>query len=245
MRVNSTDLQNSFGKYLSLVEKEDIIVVRNGKTVAKLIHYTEAQDFLVHEKSEGYRATRKISYEEYMSLVESSEQRYELIDGEVYLLASPGYRHQVLVNEISWQFSNYFKDKSCRPLTAPLDVKLSGYALEFEEDPNVVQPDLFVICDQENINEKEDKYEGVPALVVEVLSPATRSRDLVIKLHLYMKSGVGEYWVVDPEKKIVFQYIFSEGRELKQKEIFSEGEIIKSAEFPELRIKLKDVFKEI
>ena len=160
-------------------------------------------------------------------------------------MASPGYRHQVLVNEISWQFNNFFKNRPCRSLTAPLDVKLSGYALEFEEDPNVVQPDLFIICDQENVNEKKDKYEGVPALVVEVLSPATRSRDLVIKLHLYMKSGVTEYWVVDPEEKNILQYVFTGERELKQKAIFSEGEIIDSVEFPELRIKLVDIFAEV
>ncbi|MFW6238209.1 MAG: Uma2 family endonuclease [Halanaerobiales bacterium] len=245
MRVNSTDLQNSFGKYLSLVEKEDIIVVRNGKTVAKLVHYTEPENFLVHEKSEGYRATRKISYEEYMSLVDSSNQRYELIDGEVYLLASPSYRHQVLVNEISWHFNNYFRDKSCRSLTAPLDVKLSGYALKFKEDPNVVQPDIFVICDEDNVNEEEDKYEGVPALVIEVLSPSTRSRDLAIKLHLYMKSGVSEYWVVDPEEKEIMQYTFDEERELQEKNMFVGDETIKSVKFPELRIKLEDIFSEI
>ena len=245
MRVNSTDLQNSFGKYLALVEEEDIIVVKNGKTAAKLVHYTESQDFIVHEKSEGYRATRKISYDEYMSLIESSEQRYELIDGEVYLLASPGYKHQVLVNEISWQFNNFFRGKSCRSLTAPLDVKLSGYAHKFAEDPNVVQPDVFVICDQENVSEERDKYEGVPALVVEVLSPATRSRDLVIKLNLYMKSGVAEYWVVDPDTKRIFQYIFDEKRELKQQNIFTEQEEIESAEFSNLRIKLEDLFVDI
>ena len=245
MRVNSTDLQNSFGKYLSLVEKEDIIVVRNGKTVAKLISYTEPEDFLVHEKSEGYRAIRKISYEEYLSLVDSSEQRYELIDGEVYLLGSPGYRHQVLANEISWRFNNFFKDKSCRSLTAPLDVKLSGYALRFEEEPNVVQPDILVICDQENVNEEDDKYEGVPALVVEILSPATRSRDLVIKLNLYMKSGVAEYWVVDPEKKKILQYIFDDERELQQQNTFMEQEKIEAAEFSGLKINLEDLFAEI
>ncbi len=61
MRVNTTDLQNAFGKYLSLVEKEDIIVTKNGKSVAKLIRYTEPDYFLVHEEAKGYKTTRKIS----------------------------------------------------------------------------------------------------------------------------------------------------------------------------------------
>ena len=94
-----------------------------------------------------------------MELVDSSDQRYELINGEVYLLASPGFRHQVVVNEISGHFYNYFKDKPCRSLTAPLDVRLFGFATRFEEDPNVVQPDVMVICDEEKISE-DNKYEG-------------------------------------------------------------------------------------
>ncbi len=48
-----------------------------------------------------------------MELVNSSDQRYELIDGEVYLLASPSFKHQVIVNEIAVYFHNYFKDKPC------------------------------------------------------------------------------------------------------------------------------------
>ena len=64
MRVSSTDLQNAFGKYLALVEKEDIIVVKNGKAVAKLSRYTEPDFFVVHEEARGCRGTRKISYEE-------------------------------------------------------------------------------------------------------------------------------------------------------------------------------------
>lgn len=77
MRVNSTDLQNSFGKYLSLVEKEDIIVVKNGKTVAKLVKYIEPQNFFVHKEAESYR-TRKITYEEYMDLVDLEKKEITL-----------------------------------------------------------------------------------------------------------------------------------------------------------------------
>jgi prevent-host-death family protein len=89
MRVTTTDLQNAFGKYLALTEQKDIIVVKNGKSVVKLVRYTEPDFFIVHEEAKSYHSTRRISYEEYMVLVESSDQRYELIAGEVYLLASP------------------------------------------------------------------------------------------------------------------------------------------------------------
>jgi prevent-host-death family protein len=244
MRINTTDIQNAFGKYLALVEKEDIIITKNGKSVAKLIRYNEPEYFLVHEEAKKYQPTKTVSYEEYMELVESSDQRYELIDGEIYLLASPSFTHQVVVNEISWHFNNYFKGKTCRSLTAPLDIRLFGYATKFEEDPNVVQPDVIVICDKDKVNEK-DKYEGIPTLVVEVLSPSTKAKDLVAKLNLYMKSGVMEYWIVNLENKSILQYSFSKERDIDYPQSCQQGDTIQSTVFPGLGIALSDIFSEI
>ncbi|NLX02169.1 MAG: type II toxin-antitoxin system Phd/YefM family antitoxin [Syntrophomonadaceae bacterium] len=244
MRVNTTDLQNAFGKYLSLVEKEDIIVTKNGKSVAKLIRYTEPDYFLVHEEAKGYKTARKISYDEYMELVDSSDQRFELIDGEIYLLASPSFKHQIVVNEISGRLYNYFKGKSCRSLTAPLDIRLFGFATKFEEDPNVVQPDIVVICDIDKIN-KLGKYEGIPTLVVEVLSPSTKGKDMATKLTLYMKSGVSEYWVVNPENKNILQYSFSPERSIDSLKSLEVEDTIESSVFPELKIPLADIFADI
>jgi prevent-host-death family protein len=244
MRVNTTDLQNAFGKYLSLVEKEDIIVTKNGKSVAKLIRYNEPDYFLVHEEAKDYKTTKKISYEEYMELVDSSDQRYELIDGEIYLLASPSIKHQIVVNEIAWHFNNYFRGKSCWSLTAPLDVRLFGFATKFEEDPNVVQPDIVVICDIDKVNEL-GKYEGIPTLVVEVLSPSNKGKDMAIKLNLYMKSGVSEYWVVNPENKSILQYSFSPERNIESLKSLKVEDTIESSVFPELKIPLADIFADI
>ncbi|MEW6624940.1 MAG: type II toxin-antitoxin system Phd/YefM family antitoxin [Bacillota bacterium] len=244
MYVNATDFQNAFGKYLSLIEKEDIIITKNGKSVAKLIRYNEPDYYLVHEESAKFKSTKKISYEEYMDLVNSSDQRYELIDGEIYLLASPSVKHQIVVNEISGYFYNYFKGKPCRSLTAPLDVRLFGYATKFEEDPNVVQPDVIVICDEDKVNE-DNKYEGIPTLVVEVLSPSTKGKDMVTKLNLYMKSGVLEYWIVNLESKSIIQYSFSQTKEIVSFKSLEEGDTIQSTVFEGLKIPLEDIFSEI
>ncbi len=244
MRVNTTDLQNAFGKYLSLAEKEDIIITKKGKSVAKLIHYNEPDFFIVHEELSNYQSTRRISYEEYMALVNSSDQRYELIDGEVYLMASPSFKHQVVVNEISGHFYNYFKRNPCRSLTAPLDVRLFGYASKFEEDPNVVQPDVIVICDDDKVNE-DNKYEGTPTLIVEVLSPSSKGKDMVAKLNLYMKSGVPEYWIVNPADKSILQYSFTPERDIDSLKTFTKEDTIKSSAFEGLEIALEDAFSEI
>lgn len=239
MRVSSTDIQNAFGKYLALAEKEDIIVVKNGKCVAKLSRYTEP-DFYIHDEAKRYPSLQKITYEEYLALVESSDQRYELIDGDVYLLASPSFQHQLVVNEILWLFNNYFKKTSCQSLTSPLDIRLFGFATKFEEDPNVVQPDIVVVCDQEKV--RGTKYEGVPTLIVEVLSPSTKGKDMAVKLQLYLKSGVSEYWLVDIEEKNVIQYAFTQDRDIDSVTACAEEDTIQSRIFAGLQLPVSAIF---
>lgn len=241
MRVSATDLQNAFGKYLSLVQKEDVIVLKNGKSVAKLVKYSDPDYCLIREEGRSYRENRRIGYDEYMLLVELSDQRYELIDGVVYLLSSPSFTHQVVVSEIAAHFYAYFRGKACRSLTAPLDVRLFGYATRFEEDPNVVQPDIVVICDEDKVD-ADGKYEGLPTLIVEVLSPTTKGKDMATKLQLYMKSGVSEYWVVDPQGKNVVQHIFSSDRDIDRMQVVGKDDTVRSAAFENLAIQLNEVF---
>lgn len=242
MRVNATDLQNSFGKYLALAEKENIIITKNGKNVAKLVSYNPPCYFVVHDESSKYQVSKKISYEEYTTLVKSSDQRYELIDGEIYLLATPSFNHQVIVNELAWHFSSYFRERKCRSLTAPLEVRL--FTSASGEDPNVVQPDIIVICDEDRIND-ENKYEGIPSLIVEVVSPATKGKDMITKPNLYMKSGILEYWIVNPENKTITQYTFTGNRKLKNIKEYRQNENICSSVFENLEISLQAIFESI
>lgn len=244
MRVNSTDLQNAFGKYLSLCEKEDIIITKNGKNVAKLISYREPDEYLINEAKGAYNVKRRISFAEYESIVSSSDQRYELIKGEIYLLASPSFRHQVILGEIFKCLMIFFNNHPCRVLSAPFDVRLRGYAEKFSEDPNVVQPDLVVICDEENVTD-DGKYEGIPTLVVEILSPFTRSKDMVTKLNLYMRSGIREYWIVDPINGQFWQYVFNPERELENTNVFDRVGTGESATFPGLSLDLATIFSDV
>lgn len=241
MRVNSTDLQNAFGKYLSLCEKEDIIVTKNGKNIAKLISYSEPEKYLFNEVKGAYNVKRRISFAEYEDIVNSSDQRYELINGEIYLLASPSFIHQVVLREIFKCLMAFLDDHSCQVLSAPFDVRLKGYAEKFSEDPNVVQPDLVVICDEEHVTE-DGKYEGTPTLVVEILSPSTRGKDMISKLDLYMRSGIREYWIADPTSGQFWQYFFNFERELEDTKVFHRTETVKSAFFPGLSLDLATIF---
>lgn len=242
MIVSTTDIQNNFGKYLKLSQSEELIITKNGKRVAKLIGYTEdevQESWLVGEDSPAYRFSGvRVSYQEYLKIVEESENRYEYIDGEITLLSSPLYPHQKAIKEIFLQFGQWFRHKDCEPLTAPFDVTL--FRLGNQEKVNVVQPDILVICDPEKIDE-QGKYHGTPALVVEVLSDSTRMRDLVKKLDLYTESGIEEYWIVNTDSAEIYIYRFN-SYSLHQIISFKNDEIAQSMVFPGLQVDLAQVF---
>lgn len=236
MRITSTDAQNNFGKYLKFAEaNEEIIISRNGKDVAKIVPYHDR----IKENTAEYRSSGGwVTYEEYLELVESSEQRYELIDGVIYNLASPSYKHQNAVHELHGAFYTWFKGKPCTPLTSPFDVTF----IKTEDNICVVQPDILVICDKHNIDEK-GQYHGIPDLVVEILSPSTRSKDLIKKLDLYQQCNVKEYWIVDPMNDVIQVYTFSDN-EIADMTTYQKGghQLLQSVNFTGLEIDLRQIF---
>jgi len=129
--------------------------------------------------------------------------RVELIDGVIYDMAAPTNIHQVLIVHIVSRLFNYIQDNDgeCVPFVAPLDVKPSE-----EDNKTMVQPDVFVVCDRDIA--KKRFFESAPDLVIEILSPSTKKRDLGIKLRKYKDTGVREYWIVDPIKKHVIVHHF-------------------------------------
>ena len=244
MIVNSTELQNNFGKYLMLAAKEDIIITRNGTEIAKLsaisdaISESDAMPDTVRERAEAYGyGGRKASYEEFLELTKDTEERYEYIDGEIYLLTSPKTRHQTALAEVFVVFYNWFQGKKCRPFVAPYDITLKRN----KENINIVQPDIMVICDLEEKLNDNDYYMGVPALVVEILSESTRRKDLIKKLDLYMSCDVREYWVVNPMSREVTVYHF-EDKDFSNNITFRKSETVESYIFAGLSVKLDRIF---
>jgi Uma2 family endonuclease len=126
--------------------------------------------------------------------------RHELIDGEHYVTPSPNTRHQRLVGRLFAAFVLYLRDRpeAGEAFLAPFDVVFTQF--------DVVEPDLlFIATDQRDIV-TEKHVRGAPAIVVEILSPGTRKVDETIKYRLFERSGVGEYWLVDPELDVVTMY---------------------------------------
>ena len=218
MRVSTSIMQNAFGKYLKdAMDGKEVIITKNERGVAKLVPYQDPMVYVMAESTAEYYVRKRVTLAEFLEITQYSEAQYELIDGEVYLMASPSHAHQVAVREIFGQFYNFFKGKTCSPLTAPFDVRLKNDSPKFEDDPNIVQPDILVLCDPENVDEK-GRYHGVPTLLVEVLSPSTRGKDMIKKLSLYAFSGVQEYWVVDPQNGSILIYRLKTGDVLEVKQ---------------------------
>lgn len=138
--------------------------------------------------------------EDYYNLPE--DKRFELIDGVIYNMTAPSSPHQLIGGYIYNQLFNHIASKkgSCLPMISPLDVQLDC------DDKTMVQPDVVIICDRDKVIRR--CIYGAPDFVLEVLSPSTKKKDTVIKLHKYMNAGVREYWMIDPDKKKVMIYDF-------------------------------------
>lgn len=238
MIVHSTDLKTNLGKYLNLVATEDIVILKSGKPVAKMIPCDDwNRADVLREGIPDYNYDGQfMSYEAFMEMNEKSEARYEYIDGQVYYLASPNFTHQRILGNLHILLHTFFKGKPCQPYLSPFDVILKRSITLF----NVVQPDLLVICDQDNRNEK-DRYLGTPALVVEIISPSTSKKDLIKKLDLYMSTGVEEYWLINPEEKFVIIYTFL-SKEITSIKTFIHGMTVSSVKFTELNFEINQLF---
>ena len=154
---------------------------------------------------EQLREGKRYTYADYCTW--DNSERWELIDGVAYAMA-PGASegHQEISFELSRLFGNLLKSKPCKAFAAPFDVRLSADG----DDDTVVQPDLLVVCDRSKLDGKS--CNGPPDLVIEILSPSSVSRDKWVKFNLYQRSGVREYWIVDPDSKTVMVHTLEDGR---------------------------------
>ncbi|MGI9951819.1 Uma2 family endonuclease [Moorellaceae bacterium AZ2] len=162
-------------------------------------------------------ATDKVyTYTDYRQLPEGAP--YQLIGGKLVLTPSPAPYHQIISVKLEFKMIAHVTSKDLGiVLHAPLDVYL--------EETETYQPDIIFIAQGRMDIIKEDKIEGAPDLVVEILSPSTAYYDLRHKYRVYEKSGVKEYWVVDPMEKSIQLFILGEGKFKLDQEIQVRGTI--------------------
>ena len=145
---------------------------------------------------------KRYTYSDYVTW--DDENRWELIDGIPYMMSAPNRRHQKLLGNLHAQFWNLLKGKPCEVYIAPFDVRLNADTL----DDTVVQPDLLIVCNHSILNDAG--CAGSPDMLVEILSPSTSRYDRTLKFNTYLKSGIREYWIIDPETKTLAVHILKD-----------------------------------
>ncbi|HOC06513.1 MAG: type II toxin-antitoxin system prevent-host-death family antitoxin [Bacillota bacterium] len=243
--ITATEFKQNLGRYLKTVEEQnEVVITKNGKKIARLTPYVTdiEQYFMVREKALDYQyGGKKVSYEEFLEINEKSTLRMELINGEIHLLSSPNIGHQEILGRLYLIFNEYFNGKKCRVFLAPFDVHLRKKGMK---TPDVVQPDVVVICDlEDNVTEK-GRYMGTPDLVIEILSDSTRKKDMLDKLNSYMLSTVKEYWIVDPKQESIIIYSF-ENNEIARIKVFERGGVAQSRIFAGLTVNVDELYSKL
>ncbi len=175
------------------------------------------------------KAEQLFTYHDYLTW--QDDQRWEIIDGVAYAMSpAPKIKHQNIVGNFYLQIKTH-PNNPCYTGIAPTDVVFDAY--------NVVQPDVFVVCDKKKIT--EDNIQGAPDLIIEVTSPSTLLKDKREKKNLYERCRVKEYIIVYPEGDIIERF-YLKGDKYTTPEVFNWDETLKLYTL-NIEIKLWEVFE--
>ena len=178
------------------------------------------------------QAKVKFTYHDYLLL--SDDKRYEILEGDLYVVPAPSTSHQRISRNLEMALINYVRQNDLGEVfDAPYDVILS--------EENVVQPDLLFVCKQRSGIVGTENIQGPPDLVIEILSPGTKSKDLDIKRKLYAKYGIREYWTVDPAAKTLEISLWSEAG-YQSAGVYPHTALVSSPLLPDLELPLAEIF---
>ena len=181
---------------------------------------------------------QKLTYDDLL-LWPDDGMRHELIDGEHYVTASPNLRHQRVSGHLFALINAWLEDHPIGQVYyAPTDVVFSNL--------DVVVPDLLFVSNERRARiATRQNLRGAPEILIEIGSPSTRSRDETLKRHLYERSGVDEYWIVDPETDVVRIYRREANAFTRVSELSREaGDVLTTPLLPGLELPLSRIFLE-
>ena len=171
-----------------------------------------------------------------LDLMPEDGNRYEVIEGELFVSRAPGLTHQIVVRNLITSI------QSLLDLT-PIGIVVPGPGVIFSEISGVI-PDVIFISNERRVEiASGEKVTGAPDLVIEIVSPGAENerRDRVVKRQLYARYGVKEYWVVDAQSRSVEIYL-NDGQALRLAATLREADEITSAVLPGYRCKVERIF---
>ena len=182
--------------------------------------------------------------------IDDRYEKYEIINGQVYMMGSPKYNHVVINGNIHNIFDRYLDGKRCQPF--------NQFNVFFDKENHFI-PDETIVCNPDIV--EDDAIHGAPDLVVEILSKSTARKDRAEKFFAYEKYGVKEYWIITPETKSVEVYLRKDDKLvldnvysiysdlewnmlLEEKKALAKFEI-KVSLYDDFIVQLKDIFKRV
>ena len=174
------------------------------------------------------------TYQDYLMLPDDGK-RYEIIKGVLYMVNAPSFQHQFITSTLTRLLGNFVTENELGlVLTAPFEVHLT-------EDTRPVQPDVLFIRSENWPDTESSFFEGVPDLIVEVLSPSSTRTDRIAKFTIYEQAKVSEYWIVNPKTCAIEIYtLIDEQYELKGE--FTNEETIESVILVGLKLTTNHLF---
>jgi len=178
------------------------------------------------------QAKVRYTYNDYLLLPE--DKRYEILDGELLMVPAPNVRHQRVSKRLAVALISHTEARDLGEiLYAPCDLLLS--------EENVVQPDILFVRKERLGIIGAANVTSAPDLVIEILSPGNRSRDLELKRKTYARFGIQEYWIVDPEAETAEVLFWSEAG-YRSAGSYGKSDCLSSPLLPDLSLPLSAVF---
>lgn len=137
------------------------------------------------------------------------DERVELIKGKIFEMSAPDRLHQTLLFKLAKRIDDFTGTQSCRVFLAPFDVRFPRKTTDDQDITTVLQPDICVVCDEAKLDKRG--CIGAPDLIVEVLSPGNKAKELKNKYEIYEESGVKEYWLISPQDETLLIYTLVDG----------------------------------
>lgn len=157
-----------------------------------------------HIKEPDISYDKAYTYADYLKF--DLDYMVELIRGEIYKMTpAPSMKHQRILGSLHVILGQQLKGKPCELYAAPTDIVLPIANKKRDKATTVVQPDLSIFCDTSII--EEQAAFGPPTLVVEILSPHTKKKDIQLKYEIYEEAGVQEYWIIMPTEELLEQFV--------------------------------------